>query len=166
MPNRAFAAFAVLVAAAVVALAVGGCGDSDAPPTPPPPAPRPTAAPTAAASCPPDNCPRNVVGEIAYLEDVALPTDAVLEVRLADVSIADAPSVTISERTIANPGQSPISFALGYDPDVIDERFDYSVQAYITQGGRLLFVNDTVYSVLTRGYGERVDMVLIQVQQP
>ena len=165
MPNRAFAAIAVLVAAAVVALAVGGCGDSDAPPTPPP-APRPTAAPTAAASCPPDNCPRSVVGSVAYIEDVALPLDAVLKVRLADVSIADAPSVTISERTIANPGQIPISFALGYDPDVIDERFDYSVQASITQGDRLLFVNDTVYSVLTRGYGERVDMVLIQVQQP
>lgn len=165
MPNRALAAIAVLVAAAVVALAVGGCGDSDAPPTPPP-APRTTAAPTAAASCPPDNCPRSVVGEIAYLEDVALPPDAVLEVRIADVSIADAPSVTISERTIANPGQVPISFALGYDPDDIDERFDYSVQASITQGGRLLFVNDTVYSVLTRGYGERVDMVLVQVQRP
>lgn len=165
MPNRAFAAFAVLVAAAVVALAVGGCGDSDAPPTPPP-APRTTAAPTAAASCPPDNCPRNVVGSVAYLEDVALPPDAVLEVRLADVSIADAPSMTISERTIANPGQIPIRFALGYDPDDIDERFDYSVQASITQGGRLLFVNDTVYSVLTRGYGERVDMVLVQVQRP
>ena len=165
MPNRVLAAFAVLVAAAVVALAVGGCGDSDAPPTPLP-APRTTAAPTAAASCPPDNCPRNVVGSVAYLEDVALPPDAVLEVRIADVSIADAPSTTISERTIANPGQVPISFALGYDPRDIDERFDYSVQASITQGGRLLFVNDTVYSVLTRGYGERVDMVLVQVQRP
>ena len=165
MPNRALAAFAVLVAAAVVALAVGGCGDSDAPPTPPP-APRPTAERTAAASCPPDNCPRTVVGSVAYLEDVALPPDAVLEVRLADVSIADAPSVTISERTIANPGQIPISFALGYDPDIIDERRDYSVQASITRGDDLLFINDTVYSVLTWGNGERVDMVLTQVEQP
>ena len=161
MPNRALAAFAVLIA--IIALAaVIGCGDSDTLSTPvsaPPP-------PAAPASCPPDNCPRSVVGSVAYREDVALPPDAVLNVRLADISLADVASVTISERTIANPGQVPITFALGYDPDDIDERRDYSVQASITRGDRLLFANDTVYSVLTGGYGERADMILVQVEQP
>lgn len=163
MPNRALAAFAVLIA--IVALsAVVGCNDSDTSPTPVS-APPPTAEPTA-ASCPPDNCPRSVVGSVDYREDVALPPDAVLNVRISDISIADVASVTISERTIANPGQVPISFALGYDPDDIDERRDYSIQASITRGDRLLFANDTVYSVLTGGYGERADMILIQVEQP
>ena len=163
MPNRALAAFAVF---AIVALAaVAGCNDSDTPTTPVS-APRPTAEPTAAASCPPDNCPRSVVGSVDYLDDVVLPPDAVLNVRISDISIADVSSVTISERTIVNPGQVPISFALGYDPDDIDERRDYSMQASITRGDRLLFANDTVYSVLTGGYGERADMVLALVEQP
>ena len=161
MPNRALAAFAVMIA--VVALAaITGCGNSDEPPAQTPS----TADPTAAASCPPDNCPRSVVGSVDYREDVALPPDAVLELRLADISLADVASVTISERTIANPGQVPIAFALGYDPDDIDERRDYSIQAFITRGDRLLFANDTVYSVLTGGYGERTDMILIQVETP
>ena len=158
MPNRALAAFAVFAIAIVALAAIAGCGDSETPPS--------TAEPTAIASCPPDNCPRSVVGSVDYREDVVLPADAVLELRLADISIADVASVTISERTIVNPGQVPIAFALGYDPDDIDERRDYSMQASITRGDRLLFTNDTVYSVLTGGYGERADMVLIQVETP
>lgn len=162
MPNRPLAAFAAFAAVVVALAAIAGCGGSETPPTPTPS----TAEPTAAASCPPDNCPRSIIGSVDYREDVALPPDAVLHVRLADISLADVASVTISERTIANPGQVPISFALGYDPDDIDERRDYSIQAYITRGDRLLFANDTVYSVLTWGYGERADMILVQVETP
>lgn len=152
MPNALITLIACSVALAMAALA---CQDRT------PAAPAPTSA-APESSCPP-SCPASVTGTLAYSENVALPPDAVVRVRLEDVSIADAPSVIIAERTIANPGQFPIQFEIGYDPSRIDGRFDYAVQATISRGDTLLFINDTVYSVLTRGNPSSVDMVLIKV---
>ena len=156
----------MIVAAAAAALIVAAvaCQERTPPPTATPTAPvAPTAAPISEAPpCPPD-CAASVTGTLTYRERVSLPPDAVASVRLEDVSLADAPSVVIAERVIANPGQVPIRFEIGYDPALIDERRDYAVQATIARGGELLFVNDTVYSVLTWGNPSDVEMVLVSV---
>ena len=142
---------------------------------PPAPAPVPTAPPTPEAPAPAPAAPTpetptpvsaaSVTGTVSYPGSAPLPPGAELTVRLEDVSRADAPSVTIAERVIANPGLSPIPFEIGYDPADIDARFDYSIQATITHGDTLLFINDTVYSVLTQGYPSGVDMVLVSVRR-
>ena len=69
-----------------------------------------------------------VTGTVTYRERIALRPDAVVEVKLVDVSRADAPAVTIGEQVIENPGQVPISFEIEYDPADIDDRFTYAVQ--------------------------------------
>jgi putative lipoprotein len=106
-----------------------------------------------------------VTGTVTYRERMALPGDAVVEVQLQDVSLADAPATVLSTQRITPSGQVPIAFALAYDPAAIDERNRYAVQARIEQGDRLLFINDTYTPVLTDGGGDRVDMLLVRVQQ-
>lgn len=104
-----------------------------------------------------------VTGTVTYRERIALSPNAVVEVKLVDISRADAPSVTIGEQIIENPGQVPISFEIEYDPADIDDRFTYAVQARIREGGELAFISDTTYGVITRGNPTHVDMVLIRV---
>lgn len=42
----------------------------------------------------------------------------------------------------------------------------YAVAARIEQGGKLLFINDKIYPVLTQGHGNRVDLILHMVARP
>jgi len=105
-----------------------------------------------------------VTGTVAYRERIALPPGAVVKVQLVDVSRADAPSIVLGEQTIQTAGkQVPFAFEIAYDPSAIDERMSYAVQARIEDGGRLLFVSDQRYPVLTRGAPASVTMVLKSV---
>ena len=115
------------------------------------------------SSMPTQVAPTSVTGTITYRERIALSPNAVVEVKLSDVSLQDAPSVTIEELTIRDPGQVPISFEIEYDPDDIDERFTYSIQVRIMEGDDLAFINDTAYDVITRDNPRHVDMVLGRV---
>jgi ABC-type transporter Mla MlaB component len=66
-----------------------------------------------------------VTGTVTYLQRIALPPGAVLEVKLLDVSRADAAAVTIAQQLIEPAGrQVPIAFELRYDPSRIEELFD------------------------------------------
>lgn len=107
-----------------------------------------------------------VTGTVAYRERIALSPDAVVEIRLSDVSRADAPAVIIGEQTIVSPGQVPVSFEIEYDAALIDSRFTYAVQAWIMEGDRMVFINDTSYQVVTRDNPTHVDMVLVKVAAP
>ena len=117
----------------------------------------------APSSMPTQVAPTSVTGTITYRERIALSPNAVVEVKLSDVSLQDAPSVTIEELIIRDPGQVPISFEIEYDPDDIDERFTYSIQVRIMEGDDLAFINDTAYEVITRDNPRHVDMVLVRV---
>ena len=131
------------------------------PPASPTQAPAPRTAPT--FSKPDTSAISRVTGTITYRERIALPPDSVVEVRLSDVSEADAPSITISEQVIENPGQVPIDFEIEYEPAEIDERSTYSIQVRIIAGGELAFINDTAYDVITRSIPDHVEMVLVRV---
>ena len=145
----------------VISLLVGAaiaCGEST-------PSPTPTVPPAAIESTPQPNAtvPGIVTGTVTHRERIALSSQAMVEVKLIDVSRADAPAVTIGEQIIENPGQVPIPFEIQYDPSDIDERFTYAVQVRIMESDRLAFINDTRYPVITRGGPTHVDMVLVKV---
>ena len=109
----------------------------------------------------------SVTGSVAYRERIALSPGARLEVQLRDVSYQDAAAPLIAEQIIQNPGQVPIEFKIEYDPDDIESRNTYSVQATIYESdGRMAFTNDTAYDVITRGNPDKVDMLLVMVQPP
>ncbi len=94
-----------------------------------------------------------VTGTVFYLERVALLPEAVVRIRLDDVSRADAPALTLAEQTIQAEGrQVPFSFVLTYDPAAIDARARYVVRAEIRDGeGTLLWASDSVHEVITQG---------------
>jgi putative lipoprotein len=93
-----------------------------------------------------------VTGTVTYLQRSALPPDAVVIVKLVDISKADAPAEVISEQTIPTEGkQVPFPYSLPYDPAKIVESNSYAVQARIESGGALLFISTSVIPVITRG---------------
>ena len=99
-----------------------------------------------------DAASATLTGTVTHLPRIALPPDAVVVVRLLDVSRADAPSTPLAESRVEAPGQVPIPFSLGYDPSQIQPRRRYVVRAEILDArGALLWTTDTAYPVLTNG---------------
>ena len=106
-------------------------------------------------------------GTVAYLQRIALPPNAIIEVSLQDVSKADAPAEVLDSVKIPSAGrQVPIPFALHYDPAQIDERYTYTVSARITVDGVLTWISTTQNPVLTRGApSDNVEIIVEQVAQ-
>src|SRR3546814_7135103 len=90
-----------------------------------------------------------VTGSVTYRERIALPPTARIEVKLDDVSLADAPSRTLASQRFAAEGkQVPFAFALTVDRVDLDPRHSYAVSARITDAsGHLMFITDTRNSV-------------------
>lgn len=108
-----------------------------------------------------------VSGSVTYRERIALTPGAMLVVELRDVSLQDAAAPLIARQTIENPGQVPIAFRVGFNRADINSRNTYAIQARIIESdGRLAFINDTAYDVITRGNSSSVDMLLVLVQPP
>ena len=106
-----------------------------------------------------------VAGRVYFGDsEVTLPEGAVVTVQLLDTSLADAPAVTLGEQIIRDARSLPLAFRVGYDPAAIDERNEYSLQATVRHDGRLLYINDTVHLVLTRGAPLDSDIAVIRVQ--
>jgi putative lipoprotein len=108
---------------------------------------------------------RTVDVTVTYRERIALPPDAELELEIADISRADAPSVTLvySRMSIQ---RVPMTVTLGTEEDQLDERFTYSVRGRIYSGDTVIFRSDTVTPVFTRDAPDEVTLVLIQGEQP
>ncbi len=110
-----------------------------------------------------------ITGTVAYRQRIALPPDAVVHVRLEDVSRADAPSTLISEVRVPTGGkQVPIPFTLDYDLAKIEDSHTYHLRASILAGteGAMLFTTTRAYPVLTRGSGREAQIMLDQVGAP
>jgi putative lipoprotein len=108
-----------------------------------------------------------LTGTVSYRERMALPEDAVIEVTLSDVSRQDVAAEHVALATIPAAGrQVPIPFELRYDSARIQPNHTYAVRATIRSGERLLFTTDTHTPVITRGHPTRVELALVQVQEP
>ena len=106
----------------------------------------------------------HLTGTVSYLQRIALTPRAVVEVRLLDVSRADAPSTTIAEQKIRPAGrQVPIAFDLTYDPERIDPQGRYAIQVRILDRNRLRFTNSQAYPVLTGSHPDKVNVIVTPV---
>lgn len=106
----------------------------------------------------------SVAGTINYRERLALPSDAVLEVQLLDVSRQDVPATVVAATSFSiNDRQVPIPFKLAYDPAKIVENHTYAVRAVIRSEGAMVFTTSSRYSVITRGNPSRADLMLERV---
>ena len=106
--------------------------------------------------------PVTVTGTIVVPEGVAPGPPATVHVRVEDVSLADAPSVTVASAVLPNvpmPPDAPVAFWLvvgGFDPSRT-----YSVRVHVDRDGdgRVStgdLVSTSHHGVLTRGAGTEV----------
>ena len=104
-----------------------------------------------------------VSGTVFYLQRIALPAGAVVQVQLVDVSRADAPAfVLASQQFVTNGRQVPFSFALNYDTGSIHENGKYTVSAKIYIDGELRWTSDTINPVISNGV-TNLDVRLVPV---
>lgn len=94
--------------------------------------------------------PRSLRGTVSFRERMALPPGAIVEVKLLDVSLADAPARTIAETRVSG-RRIPAPWTLRFDDRRIDPRHSYALQARIIDGDRLLFITAERHSVFTGG---------------
>ena len=105
-------------------------------------------------------------GEVFYLQRIALPPGATLEVSLQDVSLANAPAVTLARQSGPIQGQVPLPFHLSYDPAEVKPGHTYAVSARIEDKGQLLFINTERNSVdLNAKTQQPIRLRVDQVQQ-
>jgi uncharacterized lipoprotein YbaY len=108
-----------------------------------------------------------VSGTVTYRERIALPDDAVVTVQIEDSSRADAPAMVIGEQVIPTMGrQVPLPFSVSYDPAAINPSARYTLRVRVTLAdGRLLFITDTAYPVITRDAPiSGIDVVVVRAE--
>ncbi|QXH45823.1 YbaY family lipoprotein [Pseudomonas xanthosomatis] len=90
-------------------------------------------------------------GEVFYLQRSALPPAATLSVSLQDVSLMDAPAVTLASQAGPVKGNVPLPFHLTYDPAQVKPGHRYAVSARIELDGKLLFITTEHHGVTLDG---------------
>jgi putative lipoprotein len=91
-----------------------------------------------------------VNGTVSYRERLILPADSVIVVRLEDVTRGQAYPDVVAEQRIVPNSAAVTQFSLPYQYGSINPNATYVVNAWIEQGGRILFRNNKVYQVLTK----------------
>ncbi len=111
-----------------------------------------------------------LTGSVTYRARVALPAGAVIEVRLLDVSPADpsaslgvgAPAGTLARAEVITRGeQVPVAFSLPYDPNAIQARRRYVVQATIAVDGRIAWRTTTPHPVFVAGAAPTTPVTIV-----
>ncbi|MEE1867470.1 YbaY family lipoprotein [Pseudomonas auratipiscis] len=105
----------------------------------------------AACSSTPQAPKASLDGEVYYLQRIALPPAATLSVSLQDVSLMDAPAVTLASQNGPVKGNVPLPFHLSYDPAQVKPGHRYAVSARIELDGKLLFINTEHHGVQLDG---------------
>lgn len=87
-------------------------------------------------------------GQVLLEPPYPLPPQAVLDVQLLDVSLADAPAVLQGRSRMLPEGAPPYRFRVRYRDATIRPDRRYQLRATIQEGQRLLFTTDTAFPVL------------------
>ncbi len=103
---------------------------------------------------------RVVSGQVFYRERIALPPEALLEVRLIDVSPADAPTRGIAVTRVKTRHQMPIPYRLLFDEARLQRGHSYALHARITIRGKVMFMTTARQARLD----ERLDQTVIEVE--
>ncbi|HYA62009.1 MAG TPA: YbaY family lipoprotein [Candidatus Sulfotelmatobacter sp.] len=107
-----------------------------------------------------------VTGTVSYLQRIALPPEAAIEMQLLELPQADArevAKVVAEEKITLGNRQVPVAFEVKFDPAKIDAKRAYALMARILVGKEVRFTSDPGYPVLTAGNPSHVEMILKQV---
>ncbi len=98
--------------------------------------------------------------KVSYLQNIALPPDAVLIVQLRELSGAGAPPIFVAERRVDSPAQLPVLVELRYDRRRVDPSRRYELAAWIHRGERDPLMSGIGNPVLTGRYSDPVNVML------
>ncbi|MFD4181278.1 YbaY family lipoprotein [Rhodococcus sp. NPDC058514] len=104
-----------------------------------------------------------VRGNVLYRERIAFPENAVVTVRLEDVSRADAPSTVLAEQRIEDATGVPVPFEVAAYRGAIDPRARLAVRAQIEVDGALRWTTDTVHPIPVEGDVPAQELLLVAV---
>ncbi|HLP00479.1 MAG TPA: YbaY family lipoprotein [Opitutaceae bacterium] len=105
-----------------------------------------------------------VSGTVIYITNARLPEKATIEVRLVELTREGRVDRVVTSETFPKPPTMPLEFRLPYQPGLIAKRQAYGLDAKIVAEGRTLFATDRPIPVLTRGYPDRVEIVVSPVK--
>ncbi|TJZ78219.1 hypothetical protein FCG67_09060 [Rhodococcus oryzae] len=106
-----------------------------------------------------------VTGNVSYRERIAFPENAVVTVRLEDISLADAPATLLAEQRIEDATGVPVPFELAAYRDAIDPRARLAIRAQIEVDGALRWTTDTVHPIPVEGDVQAQELILVAVPQ-
>jgi uncharacterized lipoprotein YbaY len=101
---------------------------------------------------------RKVKGSITMQSKHDIPEGAIATISVADTSRACGRAETKGKVTITNP-KIPIQYEVEYDDSGFRNGFDYSLSCRIELNGKLLFINDTHFSIVDAQTGNLLDKV-------
>ena len=108
-----------------------------------------------------------VVGEVSKLDRRALSPDAVVEIILSDVSLADAPEkVLISVKHELEGEQLPLPFQLNIAKTDLQPNRRYNLRARVTEGGKLSYITGTANIVTSQNVGQKWNLLVKSARQP
>jgi uncharacterized lipoprotein YbaY len=97
---------------------------------------------------------RVLTGQVEIGENVALPADTVVTIRVVNTSAVGMPPEVLGSQTISNPGVAPIGFRVEYRADDDLLRSGLNVEARISYGGKLRYFNLNRYAVTLGNAGD------------
>ena len=106
-----------------------------------------------------------IAGKIISANATSLPSGAVVYVRLDDISLMDASSVTIAKQTITDASTFPISFHFAYNPKDIKSNARYTLTVKIQKGDKLLYITDTFIPLFGDGSLKNLQNLKVPVKQ-
>lgn len=97
---------------------------------------------------------RVVTGQVEIGEDVALPADTVVTVRVEDASGIGMPPQVLGSQTIKSPGVAPVPFRVEYraEDDVL--RRGLNIEVRVSIGGKVRYFNANHHVVTLGNAGE------------
>jgi uncharacterized lipoprotein YbaY/uncharacterized membrane protein/membrane-bound inhibitor of C-type lysozyme/heat shock protein HslJ len=105
-------------------------------------------------------------GTVTYRERLALPRGATVEIRLEDVSRADAPAGVLGEQTITvAERQVPFAFEVRYAPEIVEPRGRYGIRATIRAADGTLMFATTEHQPAFDAAGQPAESIEIVVQR-
>lgn len=106
-----------------------------------------------------------ISGKALYLQRMAMPPEAVLSVRVEDVTLADTKSPSLAEfNEPFGDRQVPIPFSMQVPNSAIIAKHSYNLRATISVNGEQRFATTRSYPVLTQDAKNEVELVLAPVR--
>lgn len=105
----------------------------------------------------------SIRGEVICRERITLTQQAVLTVRLRDVTYPNWQNVEVGKQVITNPKHPPIPFAIAVDKSQIYQDHKYAVDAYLVDNGKIVLQSSAALPVNPLGNNAALQVNLVKV---